>query len=292
VIFAWIEERREQWPVTVMWRVLEVSRSGFYAWRSREPSAAEVRHEELTEEVKAIHEEVKRRYGSPRIHAELVARGHRCCVNTVAQVMREAGIAAKTKRKFRQTTDSNHPYPVAENVLDRNFDPEEPNASWVADVTYIATREGWLYLAVVEDLFSRRVVGWSMDATMTSRLVVDALEMALAARLKGSSSSGLVAHSDRGSQYASEHYQRVLREERITCSMSRRGDCWDNAAMESFFASLKKELIHDEDYATREEAKTSIFEYIEAFYNRVRRHSSLGYVAPDEYERTHNPTHR
>ncbi len=292
MIFAWIEERCQEWPITVLCRVLEVSRSGFYAWRSRDASAAEERREELTAEVKEIHAEVKARYGSPRIHAELVARGHGCCVNTVAQVMREAGIAAKTKRKFRQTTDSNHPYPVAENVLDRDFDPEEPNTSWVADVTYIPTREGWLYLAVVEDLFSRKVVGWSMDATMTSRLVVDALEMALARRLKGSSSSALVAHSDRGSQYASEHYQRRLREERITCSMSRRGNCWDNAAMESFFASLKKELVHDEDYATRAEAKASIFEYIEAFYNRVRRHSSLGYVAPDEYERTHNQTHR
>ena len=275
-----------------MCRVLEVSRSGFYAWRSRDASAAAVRREELTAEVKAIHAQVKARYGSPRIHAELVANGHACSVNFVAQVMREAGIAAKTRRKFRQTTDSNHGLPVAENILDRDFDPDEPNTSWVADVTYIPTREGWLYLAVVEDLFSRRVVGWSMGATMTSRLVVDALEMALARRLKGSLSSGLVAHSDRGSQYASEHYQRRLREERITCSMSRRGNCWDNAAMESFFASLKKELVHDEDYATRDQAKASIFEYIEAFYNRVRRHSSLGYVAPDEYERTHNQTHR
>jgi putative transposase len=277
-----------------MCRALEVSRSGFYAWRSRDASAADVRREELADEVKAIHAQVKARYGSPRIHAELVANGHECSVNFVARVMHEAGIAAKTKRKFRQTTDSNHSMPVAENVLDRQFDPDEPNARWCADITYIPTREGWLYLAVVEDLFSRRIVGWSMDATMTSRLVVDALEMALARRLRGSWPSGseLVAHSDRGSQYASEHYRRRLREERIECSMSRRGDCWDNAAMESFFASLKKELVHDEDYATREEAKASIFEYIEAFYNRVRRHSSLGYVAPDEYERTHNQTHR
>lgn len=246
--------------------MLGVSRSGFNAWRSREASAAEQRREELTDEVRAIHAEVRARYGSPRIHAELAAKGRACSVNFVAKVMREAGIAAKTKRKFRQTTDSNHALPVAENVLDRNFDPEEPNASWVADVTYIPTREGWLYLAVVEDLFSRRVVGWWMDATMTSRLVVDALEMALASRLNGSSCSGLVAHSDRGSQYASEHYRR-LSEERITCSMSCRGNCWDNAAMESFFASLKKELVHDEDYATRDEANASIFEYIEAFYN-------------------------
>lgn len=275
-----------------MCRILEVSRSGFYAWRSRTPSAAEVRREELTAEVKEIHAEVKGRYGSPRIHAELVDRGHACRVNFVAQVMREAGIAAKTTRKFRQTTDSNHALPVAENVLARAFDPDQPNTCWCADITYIPTREGWLYLAAVEDLFSRRIVGWSMDQTMTSRLVVDALEMALARRLQGSSPSALVAHSDRGSQYASEHYQRRLREERIACSMSGVGQCWDNAAMESFFASLKKELVHDEDYATRDEAKASIFEYIEAFYNCVRRHSSLGYAAPDEYERTHNQTHR
>jgi transposase InsO family protein len=277
-----------------MCRALGVSRSGYYAWRSRTPSAAEVRREELTAEVEQIHAQVKGRYGSPRIHAELVARGHACCVNFVAKLMREAGIAAKTRRKFRQTTDSNHQLPVAENVLDRQFDPEEPNARWCADITYVPTREGWLYLAVVEDLFSRMVVGWSMAATMTSRLVVDALEMALAPRLslKGPSAPALVAHSDRGSQYASEHYQRRLADERIACSMSRRGDCWDNAPMESFFASLKKELVHHEDYATREQARASIFEYIEAFYNRVRRHSSLGYVAPAEYERAHNPNHR
>ena len=288
--FAWVEERKGEWPVTTLCRVLGVSRSGFYAWRSREPSVTETRRAALTEQVAGIHAEVKARYGSPRMHAELVGRGHDCCVNTVARVMREAGIAAKTKRKFRQTTDSNHPHPVADNVLGRDFDPAEPNASWVADVTYVPTREGWLYLAVVVDLFSRMVVGWSMAATMTSRLVVDALEMALGRRPGGS--PGLVAHSDRGSQYASEHYQRRLEEERIVCSMSRRGNCWDNAPMESFFASLKKELVHDEDYATREQATASIFEYIEAFYNRVRRHSSLGYVAPAEYERTHNQTHR
>ena len=288
--FAWIEERRAEWPVTTLCRVLEVSRSGFYAWRSREPSETQTRRATLTEQVARIHAEAKARYGSPRMHAELVGRGHDCCVNTVARVMRQAGIAAKTRRKFRQTTDSNHPHPVAENVLDRDFDPGEPNASWVADVTYVPTREGWLYLAVVVDLFSRLVVGWSMAATMTSRLVVDALEMAVARRPEGS--SGLVAHSDRGSQYASEHYRRRLKQERITCSMSRRGNCWDNAPMESFFASLKKELVHDEDYATRDEATASIFEYIEVFYNRVRRHSTLGYVAPAEFERTHNQTHR
>jgi len=273
-----------------MCRVLGVSRSGFYAWRTRPPSAAEQRREELTHEVQRIHTEVKQRYGSPRMHAELVARGRTCCVNFVAKLMREAGISAKAKRRFVRTTDSNHSLPVAANVLDRQFHPSEPNAVWVADLTYIPTREGWVYLAAVEDLFSRRVVGWSLSESMTSRLVVDALEMAVSRRLNGS--SPLVAHSDRGSQYASDHYRRRLADERITCSMSRRGDCWDNAPMESFFATLKKELVHREEYPTRDAARASVFEYIEVFYNRVRRHSSLGYVAPEEYERTHNPTHR
>jgi putative transposase len=275
--------------VAVLCRVLGVSRSGFYAWRKRPPSAAGQRREELTERVRAIHREVKGRYGSPRMHAELVARGEACCVNSVAKLMKRAGISAVVKRRFVRTTDSNHSLPVADNVLDRQFDPTGPNAAWVADVTYIPTREGWVYLAAVEDLFSRRVVGWSMAATMTSRLVVDALAMAVSSRRPG---EGVLAHSDRGSQYASGHYQRVLAGDGIVCSMSRRGNCWDNAPMESFFASLKKELVHREDYATREQAKASIFEYIEVFYNRVRRHSSLGYVAPVEYERTHNPTHR
>lgn len=289
MIFAWIEERRAEFPVAVMCRVLGVSRSGYYAWKKRPPSAAEQRRGELTERVREIHAEVKQRYGSPRMHAELVARGEVCSVNFVAGLMKRAGITAKAKKRFVRTTDSNHPLPVAANVLDRAFDPTEANAVWVADITYIPTREGWVYLAAVEDLFSRRVVGWSLSASMTSRLVVDALEMAVGRRRPG---EGLLAHSDRGSQYASEHYQRALAGEGIVCSMSRKGDCWDNAPMESFFASLKKELVHREDYATREAATASLFEYIEVFYNRVRRHSSLGFVSPAEFERTHNRPHR
>ena len=216
------------------------------------------------------------------MHAKLVARIGPCCVNTVARLMRQEGITAKTKRKFRVTTDSNHNRPVAENVLNRRFEPEAPNQAWTADITYLATGEGWLDLAAVEDLYSRRIVGWSMSSRIDSRLVVDALAMAISRRRPG---AGLVAHSDRGSQYASEHYQRLLADHEIICSMSRRANCWDNAPMESFFASLKKELVHDEDHATREEARASIFEYNEVFYNRVRRHSSLGYRSPIEYER-------
>jgi putative transposase len=282
VRYRFVEGHRQEFPTRLMCRVLGVSTGGYYEWRRRPPCARRERGEALVAEIKAIHQDVKARYGSPRIHAELVARGRRCCVNTVAKLMSRAGVAAKTKRKFRCTTDSNHHHPVAENIVDRQFDPEAPNQVWTADITYIPTREGWLYLAAVEDLYSRQVVGWSMGERIDSRLVVDALEMAVSRRLPG---AGLVAHSDRGSQYASEHYRRLLTGHGITCSMSRRANCWDNAPMESFFASLKKELVHDEDYATREEARSSLFEYIEVFYNRVRRHSSLGYRSPVEYER-------
>lgn len=281
MIYAFLDSHKGSWPVRVMADVLGVSPSGYYAWKDRPASHRQQRRDRLLVEITAIHEQVKHRYGSPRVHAELKANGHGCCVNTVAAVMRQAGIRAKTARKFKHTTDSNHKRPVAENRLDRQFTATEPDESWVADLTYIPTREGWLYLAVVEDLYSRKVVGWSMDATMESRLVVDALEMAVKSRLP---EEGLVAHSDRGSQYASEHYQRLLAQHGIECSMSGVGQCWDNAPMESFFATLKKELVHDEDYQTREQARASIFEYIEVFYNRQRRHSTLGYESPERYE--------
>ena len=262
---------------------LEVSPAGYYAWRGRPASARQQRRDTLLVEIRAVHAEVKARYGSPRIHAELVARGQPCCVNTVAKLMQDNGIAAKTARKFRCTTDSNHDLPVAENLLDRQFDPGSPNESWVGDITYIPTREGWLYLAAIEDLDARRVVGRSMADHLGSRPVVDALALAVERRLPG---EGLLAHTDRGSQYASDHYQRLLAEHGIMCSMSRRANCWDNAPMESFFASLKKELVHGADFATRAEARAAIVEYIEVFYNTTRRHSALGYVSPAEYERT------
>lgn len=280
--YQFIQDHRDRWPVRLMCDVLDVSPGGFYGWRRRPPSAGQQRREALVAGIETIHREVKARYGSPRIHAELLARGESCSVNTVAKLMRRHGIAAKTKRKFRCTTNSNHDRPVAENLVDRQFEPGSADRAWTADITYVPTREGWLYLAAVEDLHTRRIVGWSMSERIDSRLVVDALEMAIARRLP---EAGLVAHSDRGSQYASEHYRRILAGHGIACSMSRRGNCWDNAPMESFFASLKKELIHHEDYATREEAKASIFEYIEVFYNRIRRHSSLGYQSPNEFER-------
>lgn len=280
--YDFVERHRGRWPVRTMCRVLRVSPGGYYDWRRRPTSEPTRRREALVVAIQAIHHEVKARYGSPRVHAELVARGMPCCVNTVAKLMREHGIAAKVKRKFRCTTDSNHDRPVAGNVLDRQFEPGAANRVWTADITYVATREGWLDLAAVEDLYSRRIVGWAMSDRIDSRLVVDALEMAVSRRLPG---EGLVAHSDRGSQYASEHYQELLSGHGIVCSMSRRANCWDNAPMESFFASLKKELTRGEIFATRAEARASLFEYIEVFYNRVRRHSSLGYRSPIEYER-------
>jgi putative transposase len=287
VTFAWIEGRRDEFPVSVMCRVLGVSRAGYYAWRTRSPSDTARRRDHLADTIRAIHAEPRMNtYGSPRMARELNARGVACCENTVAVVMKQAGIRAKTTRGFVRTTDSKHRLPVSPNVLDREFTATKPNEKWVMDLTYIPTGEGWLYLALVVDLFSRRIVGWAMDATMTSRLVVDALLMAVGRRGKV---AGLIAHSDRGSQYASEHYQSELKRSELVGSMSGVGQCWDNAVIESTFGRLKVELVHGEKYATREEAKASIFEYIEVFYNRVRRHSTLEYKTPDEFERTHNP---
>jgi putative transposase len=289
VTFRFIAENADEWPVAWMCEALEVSVSGYYTWATRPTSPTAAWRQELVAAIEGIHSDVKHRYGSPRMTAELKARGHACSENTVAELMREYGIRAKAPKRFVRTTDSNHRLPVAENVLDREFDPDSPNQVWCADITYIPTREGWLYLAVVEDLFSRKIVGWSMDETMESRLVVDALEMALARRRPG---AGLLAHSDRGSQYASEHYQRVLREEGIACSMSGVGQCWDNAPVESLFGRLKCELAPGEMFATRDQARAEIFEYLEVFYNRVRLHSSLGFLSPDEFERTYNPKRR
>lgn len=280
--YAWIEDHRTTWPVAFQCEVLAVSRSGYYAWRKRPPSAAAERREQLTDEIRTAYAVGREAYGSPRVHRELLGRGTKCDRKTVAKLMKQAGIQAKTVKKFRvSTTDSNHRQPIAENVVNRDFAPPAPNRTWVADITYVPTQEGWLYLAAVEDLYSRKIVGWSMSERIDSRLVVDALEMAVERQLPG---DGLIAHSDRGVQYASEHYRELLTRHGITCSMSRRGNCWDNAPMESFFATLKKELIHLENYETRAVARHSIFEYIEVFYNRVRRHSALNYLSPVNFE--------
>jgi putative transposase len=287
--FRFIAENAREWPIAWMCDAREVSESGYHAWAARAPSAGENRRGRLVAAIEVVHAEVKGRYGSPRMTAELNARGHACSENTVANLMREHGIRATAPRRFVRTTDSRHGLPVAENVLDRDFDPGKPNAAWAADITYIPTADGWLYLAVVEDLFSRMIVGWSMAGHMESRLVVDALEMAIARRRPD---ADLIAHSDRGSQYASAHYQQVLAAAGIVCSMSEVGQCWDNAPVESFFGRLKCELAPDGVFATRDQARAALFEYLEVFYNRVRRHSSLGFVSPAEFERAYHLSHR
>jgi len=283
VKFAFIEEHLSgQFPVEACCDVLEVSRSGYYARRDRPASAREKRREELAEKVKAVHRENRGVYGSPRVFQALKARGEGVSENTVAKVMNEQGIRAKAKKKYvPRTTDSGHDRPVAENLLDRQFEAELPDRKWAVDITYVPTGEGWLYLAGVIDLCSRRIVGWSMAGHMRTDLVSDALEMAIARRSPG---KGLLHHSDRGVQYASEDYQHLLQSHGIECSMSGRGDCWDNAVMESFWGTLKTELVNHEDYQTREQARASIFEYVEVFYNRKRLHSSLGYLSPEQFE--------
>jgi len=272
-----------------MCEALEASASGYHAWAARPDSPTETWRQELVGAIEEIHADVKHRDGSPRMTAELSARGHACSENTVAELMRRQGIRAKTSRRLVRTTDSNRRLPVADDILGRDFEPDGPNESWCADSTYIPTREGWLYLAVVEDLFSRKIVGWSMDQTMESRPVVEALEMAITRRRPD---AGLLAHSDRGSQYASEQYQRARGAEGIVCSMSGVGQCWGNAPMESFFGHLKCEIAAGEMFATRDQARAEIFEYLGVFYNRVRLHSSLGFVSPDEFERTYNQKRR
>ncbi len=236
----------------------------------------------LSMTIKAIYRESRESYGSPRIHAELKRQGHQCGKNRVARLMAEAGIAAKNQRKFKITTNSKHKLPIAENVLGRQFTVKGPNQVWLADITYIWTREGWLYLAAVLDLYSRRIIGWALEKRMTKAFVRRAMQMAMDRRRPV---GVLIHHSDRGSQYASGNYQELLKTYGVRPSMSRKGNCWDNAPMESFFHTLKVELVHHRDYATREEARQDITDYIERFYNWRRLHSSLGYVTPAEYER-------
>ena len=279
--FGFIRTEKATYPVRLLCRTLAVSSSGFYAWCRRGPSLRAREDAALKANIRAAHAASGKRYGSPRIHAELKADDHRVGRNRVARLMREDGIEGQRKRRFRVTTDSRHSHPVAANELQRNFTASAPNRVWVTDITYIWTREGWLYLAAILDLFSRRVVGWSMDSCMDRGLALDALGMALRTRRP---EAGLVHHSDRGVQYASKDYQDELRKHGIVCSMSRKGDCWDNAVAESFFSTLKAELVHRTDYVSRSQARASVFEYIEAFYNGRRRHSALGYVSPVEHE--------
>ena len=281
MIFTWISKNKCHWPVRVMCRVLQVSSSGYYQVVSQDHGPSNRSIGSGIVGVQGYPCLSQRALRQPADSSGIEKHGFKTSLNRVAKIMRKNHIRAKFSRKFRCTTDSNHPVPVAANILNRQFDPKTVNKVWLADITYIPTREGWLYLAVVADFYSRRIVGGSMADRMTSRLVVDALDMAIQRRMPG---EGILTHSDRGSQYASDHYQRLLEKHGVQCSMSGVGQSWDNAPMESFFASLKKELVHHEDYQTREEAKTSLFEYDEVFYNKKRIHSSLGYSKLSDYK--------
>jgi transposase InsO family protein len=265
-----------------MCQVLQVSRQGFYAWKDRPASPTAQRQQELLGQIRQVHAASDGTYGSPRIHVELAEKQVACCVNTVARLMQAHGVRAVTARRYvPSTTDSDHDLPVFENVLNRDFSAELPNQKWVCDITYIPTGEGWLYLAAVLDLCSRKIVGWSMHEHLRTELCTEALDMALQNRQPG---AGLLHHSDRGVQYASSAYQRQLDLFGITCSMSRVGNCYDNAVMESFWGSLKTEHVYQRQFATREQARTSIFLWIEGWYNRRRRHSALGYQSPEAFE--------
>lgn len=283
--FAFIHAHARIWRITTMCRVLEVSRAGYYAWRVR-PLCERVQDDRLlTEKIREIQRRVQQRYGSPRVRMELRALGFPCGKHRVARLLREAGLPATRVPKFRVTTQSTHRYPTAPNLLDRQFSlgrHRRPNQTWAADLTYIPTREGWLYLAVVVDLASRRVVGWALRTRLDQELALAALRMALQHR----GARGGLHHSDRGVQYASRPYQQLLHRAGFTQSMSRIGDCWDNAVVESFFATLTKELLQHRSFTTRDHASRDIFEFIEIWYNRQRRHSTLGYRTPVEYETT------
>lgn len=279
--FGFIQTEKATYPVRVLCRTLKVSASGFYAWCKRERSSRAKKDAALRVQILAAHAASNKTYGSPRIHEELKTVGEKVGRKRVARLMQDEGIEGQRKRRFRVTTDSRHSYPIAANKLNRDFTAPAPNKVWVSDITYIWTREGWMYLAAILDLFSRRVVGWSMEPYIDRTLALDALGMALRTRRP---EPGLLHHSDRGVQYASGGYQKLLAEHGIDCSMSRKGDCWDNAVAESFFSTLKAELVYRTDYLTRSQARASVFHYIEAFYNPRRRHSALGYVSPVHHE--------
>jgi transposase InsO family protein len=280
--FRFIEDRRADYPVTVLCDVLGVSPAGYYAWRSRPESRRSAANREIVDDIKQVHRDTSGRYGSPRIHAELKAQGRGVSRGRIERLMRHHGIRAIMARPRRvRTTDSRHDFPLAPNLLDRNFTASAPNRIWLADITYVETDQGWLYLAAVMDLYSRRIVGWAMEDHLRAELPLAALGMAISAKRPG---AGLIHHSDRGVQYASTDYRKMMQSAGFKVSMSRKADCYDNAPMESFFHTLKTELVHHRHYATRNEATRDIFAYIEGFYNRTRRHSAIGYVSPIEME--------
>ena len=277
-----MKSQETEFPVDFMCDVFLVSRSGYYAWRNRDTSVKTTKETTLLRKIEDIFQGSRSTYGSPRIFNVLKGMGDQVSKTKVEKVMKANGIRSKTKRKFRVTTDSKHSLPIAPNLLKRNFNPLMPNQSWAGDITYVWTREGWLFLAVVVDLFSRQVVGWSLDKTMTSDLVLSALRQAYTQRSPG---VGLIFHSDRGSQYCSRSFRKALAQYRMMQSQSRKANCWDNACVESFFHTLKTEALFHEDFKTREEARGFIFEWVEGFYNRNRIHSTLGYKTPVDFER-------
>jgi len=282
VRYQFIDDHRREYPTRRLCRVLEVSASGYYAWRKRLPSAREMANRALVERIARVQVQARHTYGSPRVHAELCAQGESCGRNRVARLMRQYSLGARYRKGLKRTTRVNQAVAAAPNLLGGKFEAEGPNRIWLADITYVATAKGWLYLAAVVDLYTRRVMGWAMDRWMTTELTRSALRMAL----KQTPFTGhLIHHSDRGSQYTATAYRMDLAACGIDCSLSAAGNCYDNAPMESFFATLKGELVHHRRYQTRAEARTDIFSYIEGFYNRRRRHSSLGYLSPEEFER-------
>jgi putative transposase len=280
--FRFIEDRRADYPVTLLCDVLGVSPAGYYAWRSRPESQRSAANRDLVDHIRRVHRNARGRYGSPRIHVELKAQGRGASRGRIERLMRRHGIRAIMARPRRvRTTDSSHDLPIAPNLLGRNFIATAPNRIWLADITYIETDQGWLYLAAVMDLYSRRIVGWAMADHLRADLPLTALAMAISAPRPG---AGLIHHSDRGVQDASADYRKLMQSAGLRASMSRRANCYDNAPMESFFHTLKTELVHHRQYATRAEATQDIFAYIEGFYNRTRRHSAIGYISPIEME--------
>jgi len=282
VRYICIDRRRSQYPVTMMCRVLKVSRSGYYAWQVRPESERAKTDRQLTGVIRRLHTESKGVYGSPKITEDLRDEGYRHGRHKVARLMRIAELRGCPKRRFRVTTQRDPSHPVAENLLDQDFTAEVPNQRWAADITYISTNQGWLYLAVVMDLYSRRIVGWSMSRWINRHLVIDALNMAIGARRP---EAELIHHSDRGSQYTSDDFRNELLKHKINCSMSARGNCYDNAVVESFFGLMKREWVNRVRYRTRAEARADVFEYIECFYNRKRRHGYLGNISPVAFEK-------
>ena len=275
--YARIDELRQQHPVAAMCRVLEVSESGYHAWRQRPPSARTQENLRLETEIKAAHQRTRETYGPQRLQSDLADHGIPASVYRIKRIRRRLGLRCKQKRKFKATTNSSHTLPLAPNLLDRQFAVAAPDRAWVSDITYVATDEGWLYLAGIKDLFNGELVGYAMSDRMTTTLVSQALFRAVAAKRPA---KGLIPHSDRGSQYCSHAYRKQLQQFGMQASMSRKGDCWDNAPMESFWGSLKNELVHHRRFTTREQATREITEYIEIFYNRIRKQARLGYLSP------------